>query len=190
MNMILKFIRGSAEFLDQLLVSIIQVNRSWMASRIRQKIYRTSCIIDTNVIITNKSNFESEVGSCLYHSSYILNTNGQFYIGQNSHLGAFCYVNACYGQVIIGRNVAIGPGTKIISYSNHYTKGRLVTEEKRVSDVLIGDNVFIGANCTILPGSVIESNVIVGAGAVVKGRLETNAIFAGVPVRKIKSDWY
>lgn len=50
--------------------------------------------------------------------------------------------------------------------------------------VKIGDNVFIGAKTTILPGSVIGNNCIVG-GTVVHGNLEENSIYAGNPCRKI-----
>ena len=53
--------------------------------------------------------------------------------------------------------------------------------------VMIGNNVFIGANTTILPGSVIEDNCIVGAGTVVRGRLESGYVYYGNPCQKICS---
>ncbi len=58
------------------------------------------------------------------------------------------------------------------------------------SHVVLEDNVEIGANCTILPGAIIRSNVVVGAGSLVKGELAANAIYAGTPCRKIKEGWY
>ena len=54
-------------------------------------------------------------------------------------------------------------------------------------EIIIGNNVFIGLNSIILPGTVIEDNVIVGAGSIVKGQLKKNSIYAGVPVKYIKS---
>ncbi|WP_221275541.1 acyltransferase [Microcystis aeruginosa] len=161
-----------------------------MASLFRKQIYNTECFVDTNVFIVNKKNFRSGLGSALYHSCYILNNNGNFSMGNNSHLGAFCYVNVCYGNVSIGDHVAIGPGTKLIAYSNYYQQGKKVTEEKITKDVIINNNIFIGANCTILPGSIINSNVVIGAGSVVRGTLDANSIYAGVPCKKIKSGWY
>ena len=147
-------------------------------------------MIDTNVFIKNRKNFKSGHRSCLYHSGYILNTNGKFVIGNNSHLGAFCYVNVCYGSVSIGDDVAVGQGRKIIAYSNHYECGKKVTETKFTADIVIKNNVFIGANCTVLPGTIINDNIVIGAGSIIKGELETNSIYAGVPCRKIKSGWY
>ncbi|MEW6380566.1 MAG: acyltransferase [bacterium] len=111
-------------------------------------------------------------------------------MGNNSHLGAFCYVNVCFGTVTIGDDVAIGPGTKIIAYSNHYQYGKKITEVRITEDVTIGNNVFIGANCIILPGTIIPDNTIVGAGSVVKGKLESNSIYGGVPCKRIKTGWY
>lgn len=49
----------------------------------------------------------------------------------------------------------------------------------------IGDNVFIGVNATILMGSHIGKDSIVGAGAVVSGRFEDGVVIAGNPARVI-----
>jgi acetyltransferase-like isoleucine patch superfamily enzyme len=163
---------------------------SRFASFLRSKLYGTICEIDTHVFIKNRDNFIAERGSCLYHACYILNTCGIFRIGKRSHLGGFCYVNVAYGNITIGDDVAIGPGTRIIVYSNHHERGKKVTEVRKTADVIIGNNVFIGANCTILPGSVILDNVVVAAGAVVRGVLESNMIYGGVPCKKIGAHWY
>jgi maltose O-acetyltransferase len=51
----------------------------------------------------------------------------------------------------------------------------------------IGNNVFLGYGCCILPGAVIEDNTIIGACAVVSGRLEGNSVYAGNPARRLSS---
>lgn len=56
-----------------------------------------------------------------------------------------------------------------------------------IAPITIGDNVFIGAKCIVLPGVTIGNNVVVGAGSVVTKDLPADAVYAGVPVRKIKS---
>lgn len=165
-------------------------NDSRLAVRLRQKIYRTPCRIATGVTIANRENFSAGQGCWLYHGCYILNHEGRFEMGDDSHLGAYCYVNVCHGLVRLGHDVAVGPGTKIIAHSNHYARGRKVTEERKTADIVIGNNVLIGANCTILPGTVIQDHVIVAAGAVARGVLEANSIYGGVPCVKLKSGWY
>ncbi len=170
--------------------NIILLNDSYFAHILRKKIIRTQCGIDTNVLIKNRNNFTAGEGSYLYHGCYILNSNGKFILGNNSHLGAYCFINVAYGTVCIGDDVAIGPGTKIFAYSNHFEREKRVTEVRINKDIIIKNNVFIGANCTILPGTTINDNVIVGAGSVIKGNLESNCIYAGVPCKRIKEKWY
>ena len=90
------------------------------------------------------------------------------------------------GEVIIGDNVMIGPGVLISTVNHPLTpKGRrehLGTAEK----VVIGNDVWIGGNVTILPGVTIGNNVIVAAGAVVTKDVADNTLVAGVPARVMK----
>lgn len=55
----------------------------------------------------------------------------------------------------------------------------------RVAEVRIGDNCFVGMNSTILCGTTIGDNVIIGAGAVVTGDIPSNSVAVGVPARVI-----
>lgn len=57
----------------------------------------------------------------------------------------------------------------------------------RVAPIVIGDNVFIGSSCIILPGVVIGSNVVIGAGSVVTRNVPDDCVAAGVPARPIRS---
>ena len=185
-----KYLLHTKSMLEEIAKSLARNHDTKAAALVRKKLYRTPCAIDTGVYIKNRSNFFAGYGSALYHATYILNSNGTFSIGNNSHLGAFCYVNVCFGSVDIGNDVAIGPGTKIIAYSNHYLKGKKVTEERIVGNITIGDNVFVGANCTILPDATINDNVVIAAGSIVKGTLESNSIYGGAPCKLIRKGWY
>ena len=52
--------------------------------------------------------------------------------------------------------------------------------------VTIGNDVWIGANCTILPSVTIGNNVVVAAGAVVTKDVPDNCVVGGVPAKIIK----
>jgi len=169
---------------------LLRQNESALAAWIRRRLHGGNCSIDTQVVIKNQHGFKAGPRSALYHGTYILNSHGQLELGPDSHLGAYCYVNACYGRVVIGSHVAIGPGTKIFSYSNHYRAAAFVTDEKLTEDVTIGSNVFIGANCVILPGTRIADNVVIGAGSIVRKELLPNSVYAGVPCRLVRMGWY
>lgn len=56
-----------------------------------------------------------------------------------------------------------------------------------VRPISVGDNVFLGHGCTLLPGVTIGDNVVIGAGAVVSRDIPSNSVAVGVPARVIKS---
>jgi maltose O-acetyltransferase len=89
--------------------------------------------------------------------------------------------------VVIGNSVLIAPGT-VITTVNH----ALDPEKRRANictalPVTIGSNVWIGANCTILPGVTIGDDAVVAAGAVVRSDVPPRAVVGGVPARVLKT---
>ena len=62
--------------------------------------------------------------------------------------------------------------------------GEIIGEGKKT---IIGDNVFIGMNSIILMGSQIGSNVIIGAGSVVSGKIPDNVVVAGNPAKVVRT---
>jgi len=84
----------------------------------------------------------------------------------------------------IGNHVAIAGGTEIITHDGAIWCFR---EEIVNADVFgkikIGNNVFIGDNCTILPNTFIGDNCIVGAGSVVRGKFPENSVIIGNPAK-------
>ena len=87
----------------------------------------------------------------------------------------------------IGDNVQITEYVTILMHDYSWSVIKAVTGEiiGNQNSVYIGDNVFIGMKAIILPGTKIGNNVIIGAGSVVKGSLDSNAVYAGVPAKKI-----
>ena len=56
-----------------------------------------------------------------------------------------------------------------------------------VRPIKVGNNVFIGYGCIILPGVTIGDNVVIGAGAVVTKDIPSDCVAVGVPARVIES---
>ncbi|MEL7447567.1 MAG: hypothetical protein AAFN78_00065 [Pseudomonadota bacterium] len=179
-------LRDALLLLRELAYGIVRNNSSLIAGRLRRWVMGTPCRIDTAVVISHPRNFHGAPRSALRHGCHIINRYGSVTLGTRSHLGAFCHVNAMRGEVRLGDDVAIGPGTAIISYSNQYEAGADIADSTVTDDVAIADHVFVGANVTILPGAVIEPHVVVGAGAVVKGRLESYGVYVGAPCRRVR----
>lgn len=91
--------------------------------------------------------------------------------------------------ITIGNHVKVtGPITILThDYSWGVVKGKtgeILGNQKPVS---IGDNVFIGWGATVLCGTTIEDNVIIGAHSVVSGHIPHDTVWGGVPARCICS---
>lgn len=90
----------------------------------------------------------------------------------------------------IGDHVAMtGPVTILthdysVGVTKIWTHGEVLGSQKPVT---IGNNVFLGWGCTVLAGTTIGDNCVIGAGSVVSGRVEGNSIWGGVPSKKICS---
>jgi len=78
----------------------------------------------------------------------------------------------------------IGPNVTIVTVNHE------INPETRINaipkPVKIGKNVWIGANCTILPGVTIGENSVIGAGSVVTKDVPANIVVAGNPAKLIK----
>lgn len=97
------------------------------------------------------------------------------------------HVSADSGTIIIGRCTAVGPGTVIRAANHRFDRCDIpIMEQGHVpGKIVIGDDVWIGANCVITPDVTIGNGAVIGAGAVVTHDVPPFAIAAGVPARVI-----
>ena len=96
----------------------------------------------------------------------------------------------CKESIRIGKYVNIGGSVKIYDtdFHNLNAKNRMeeVTDVPKNSQIIIGDNCFIGAHSIILKGVSIGNNVIIGAGSVISKSIPDNQIWAGNPAKLIR----
>lgn len=110
--------------------------------------------------------------------------------GKNITVGKDVFINACchfqdHGGVTIGDGCQIGHNV-VFATLNHG-----LSPEKRKSTcpapIVLGKNVWVGSNATILQGVTIGDNAVVAAGAVVTKDVAANTIVGGVPAKFIKA---
>ncbi len=116
--------------------------------------------------------------------------NGFIVTGDNGLIGAGSILNASKGKITIGNGVAIAPYCKIFSFSHHFSKEQGIKNSYKIADVIIEDDVLVGAGATILPGVSVGKGAIIAAGAVVCKNVDPYTIVGGVPARKIGSRVY
>ncbi len=83
-----------------------------------------------------------------------------------------CYINAS-GGLIIGEQVTIGPNVVIATVNHSHHDYRKTASKKGVK---IGNRVWIGANCSIVPGANIGDDVTIGAGCYIRSEIPANSI--------------
>ena len=122
----------------------------------------------------------------IYPGATILNAR-KIECGNRVHIGFFNYGQAGGGRTF-GNDVILGPYTKIWSQNHNYKDPHMPVLDQGYTfmPVVIGDDVWVGANAFIMPGVVLGDRCVVAANSVV-GRKEYPAgtVLAGYPARKI-----
>ncbi len=114
--------------------------------------------------------------------------NGDIFIGKNCTInsGVVIYIG---NGVEIGANVAIGANTTLAPTNHEYRSGDTLIRDQRFmpsrGGVVIEDDVWIGANVVLLDGAHLGKGCVVGAGSLVRGRLEPYSVNVGTPSRVI-----
>jgi len=101
-------------------------------------------------------------------------------VGEKTAVALMVMPDIMFPELIsIGRNTIIGYNTTILAHE-------YLIEEYRLGRVIIGDNVMVGANSTLLPGITIGNNAVVAAGSLVNRDVPAGAFVGGNPIRLIR----
>ena len=108
-------------------------------------------------------------------------------VGNNVGISQNAFIQV-RGLVEIGSNIMIGPNVSIFSENHSFAKiDELLTNQPTIrKGVKIENNVWIGANSTILDGVVVGEGSIIAAGSVVNKSIPKFSIVGGVPAKIIK----
>ena len=114
---------------------------------------------------------------------------GGMQVGDNFQLNTQCVIHAL-GGLVCGNDVLIGPGVTIWTINHEYADLTTPISKQgwNKEAVNIGDDVWLAAKVTVLPGARIPNGVIIGASSLVTKRdtLEPFCLYGGNPIRKIK----
>jgi len=172
---LLRYLKNTRSFLRR--VRFYFFTKCWVSSILGKVYFNTIC----NSVSVGKH-------ATLYpFVVFELAENAKVVIGNNFTL-SYGAIFSCRYSVKIGDFVMIGEYSSIRDTTHaHENPGVPYCQQPdKFEEIIIGDNVWIGRGCLILPGSIIENGVIVGAHSVVKGRLKANCMYAGSPLKMVR----
>lgn len=108
-------------------------------------------------------------------------------LGSRSGIGINCEL---HGPITIGDDVMMAPD--VVIYTKNHCTARCDLPMNRQGDtradpVVIGNDVWLGRRCMIMPGVTIGEGSIVGAGAVVTKDIPPYSVAGGIPATVIKT---
>lgn len=113
---------------------------------------------------------------------------GDVVIGEGAVINSGCVFYTGNG-IRLGRGVAVAANCTFAPTNHAVMRRDIPIAQQGFSPsrggIVVEDDVWIGANCVILDGAYLEQGCVVGAGSVVRGRLESYKIYAGQPLRCI-----
>lgn len=96
-----------------------------------------------------------------------------------------------FNLITLGDRLVVSMNVMFLTHDYSFTTGLIAIDQMPKTDIgilgpiNIGNNVFIGMNSIILPGTTIGNNVIVGAGSIVRGTFPDNVVISGNPAKII-----
>lgn len=108
------------------------------------------------------------------NASIRVDFDGKLTVGDNVFINDNCNIN-CVKRISIGEHTKIAPNVCINDHDHNYKHEN--DDHLLKGEVLIGKNVWIGANVVILRDTFIGDNAVIAAGSVVKGNVLPNTLF-------------
>ena len=132
------------------------------------------CVVGSNCTIQNFAYFQ------------LTKPHPKLYIGNNTVIGRHCMIT-CKNLIRIGDNVLIGGYVQLVDHNHGFRADLIIRNQPaEIGEVVIGNDVWIGAGVKILMNCHVGDGAIIGSNSVVTGDIPKNAIAVGIPARVIK----
>ena len=119
---------------------------------------------------------------------------GVRFTGRPNYIASSAYLDGQgYRMITIGKDVVISREVMLLTHDYSIETALhsigLGTDERSIHtnrEIRIGDNSFIGARASLLPGTIIGRDCIIGACSVVKGNIPDGSVVVGNPCKVLK----
>lgn len=164
-----------------IIIQVIKIMGNLISGWIKNIVFISgACLIRQSLINQGK-------GNKIYFNTFIKYPKN-IYVGNNTFINyGTCLWAAPNGKIFIGNDVIFGPNVTIIASNHGISREQLIRlNDGEDEDIIIEDDVWIGANCVILKGVTIGRGAVVAAGAVVRNDVLPYTVVGGVPAKVLK----
>lgn len=177
-------------------ITVAVMGKSYIEGRLRRRLrnarhntrIHSTAIVDSDVEFGTSGDIVIEAECNVAKGVVIAPSGGHIHIGEDSLLN-FSVTLLGHGGLEIGEDVLIGPNTIIVAANHGYQRRDEPINEQPISreGIQIGDDVWIGANCSVLDGVTIGDGAVIAAGSVVTDSVPEYAVAAGAPAEVVGS---
>ena len=132
--------------------------------------------IHHSVAVSNHDNIIMAENTVISAGSVVLNARAKFIVKKNS--------GAAFGLAVVTGNHMVVPGMWLRDVTDQ-VKDELDTDHEYDKDVVVEEDVWVGARSVLLSGVTVGRGCIVGAGSVVRSNVPPYAIVAGNPAKVV-----
>lgn len=141
----------------------------------------------TSVFSINRaSHIRLGAGCRVSHGAILATYGGWIELGERVSINPYTILYG-HGGLRIGDDVRIAAHCVLIPANHRFDRLdlpiRCQGQDKK--GITVGNDVWIGAQVTLLDGCEVGDGCVIAAGSVVRGRLEPRSVYAGVPARRI-----
>lgn len=138
------------------------------------------------LIATGSSSISIGANSIILPYAFLATYGGKIQIGRNCSVNPFCMLYG-HGNLTIGDHVRIATGVVMVPANHVFSDPTVPISEQGLSQqgITVDDDVWIGANVTVMDGVHIGHGAVVGAGAVVTKDVNPFSIVGGIPAKPI-----
>ena len=176
-------------FIDWIIMNQVETRPRWFI-RILSPLYQhrgKHSVIHSSVRMDTPPYRKFSLGDYSVIESFacINNAVGDVIIGNYTRIGLH---NTIIGPVTIGHHVNLAQGITVTALNHKFENPDIRIDEQGVSTkpVVIGNDIWVGANAVILPGVTIGDHSVIAAGAIVTKDVPPHSLVAGVPAKIIK----
>ena len=131
------------------------------------------------------------IGDSVYIGRNCTFTHKTISIKDHVYIGNNCVIQSAHGNIKIGNHVMFGPGVNL--HGGNHVMDRIGVYMDQVQkkfgddpDLIVEDDVWVGANAIILGGITIGRGSVIGAGTIVTKSVPPYSVVAGNPGKVIR----